>query len=216
MERYIIWDIDGTVVDTRKAISSAYLHALSVLGIEEQDGTRIYQYVGKRSSLIFSECHNLAGEALQKARDAYYGFFETTGLAMCDLYPGIQELLCELQQNGAVMTVASARGQGQLDMMLDKLGIASYFSLVLGTELNHLAADKPKLVRECIDFMGAAPQQCVMVGDRIYDIQGGQLSGTRSIGVTYGFGTREELNQCAPDAIAEDVASLRALLLGVE
>ncbi len=216
MERYIIWDIDGTVVDTRKAISSAYLHALSVLGIEEQDGTRIYQYVGKRSSLIFSECHNLSGESLQKARDAYYGFFETTGLAMCVLYPGIQELLCELQQNGAVMTVASARGQGQLEMMLDKLGIASYFSLVLGTELNHQAADKPKLVRECIDFMGVAPQQCVMVGDRIYDIQGGQLSGTRSIGVTYGFGTREELNQCAPDAIVEDVASLRALLLGVE
>ncbi len=216
MERYIIWDVDGTVVDTRKAVATSYLYALSAVGIEETDGTRIFPYVGRRSSLVFSECHRLDGEILQKALAAYAAYFESEGLAMCTLYPGMEELLMELKRRGAVMTVASARSKRQLDMLFDRLGVAKYFDLIRATETNLIPADKPKLVRECIDFMGVQPSDCVIVGDRIYDIQGGQLSGTRSIGVTFGFGTREELLACAPDIIVDDVASLRALLLGEE
>jgi len=214
LERYIVWDVDGTVVDTRQAVAQSYLHALSVVGIEETDGTRIFPYVGRRSTLIFSEYHHLMGEKLEKALAAYADYFENKGLSLCVPYAGMEELLSRLKQKGALMTVASARGKGQLDLLFSKLGIAHYFDLIRATETNHKAADKPKLVRDCIDFMGVKPGDCVMVGDRIYDIQGGQLAGTRSIGVTFGFGTREELLDCAPDHIVDDVTALGSLLLG--
>ena len=214
MERHIIWDVDGTLIDTRQAVATSYLYALKSVGILETDGARIFPYVGRRSSLVFTECHHLEGDVLQKALAIYASFFESEGLSMCAPYCGIKELLEELKKRGAVMTVASARSKRQLDMLFSRLDVAKYFDLIRATETNLIPADKPKLVRECIDFMGMQPHDCVMVGDRIYDIQGGQVSGTRSIGVTFGFGSREELLACAPDSIVDDIASLRSLLLG--
>lgn len=214
MERYIVWDVDGTIVDTRRAIAQSYLHALSCVGVDEDDGTCIYPFVGRRSTLIFSERHCLAGDALDHAIREYAHYFETEGLALCTLYPGMGELLHDLQRAGACMTVASARSRRQLDMLFRRLDIADLFGCVCATETDHKAADKPQLVKNCIQYMGVRPADCVMVGDRIYDIRGGQIAGTRSIGVTFGFGTREELLQCAPDAIVDDAAALRVLLLG--
>ncbi|MBQ9988132.1 MAG: HAD hydrolase-like protein [Clostridia bacterium] len=214
MEKYIVWDVDGTVVDTRQAVADSYLYACEQVGIEETDGTRIFTYVGRRSTLIFSEYHKLEGERLQKAYDAYAEYFNTTGIEKAALYPGMAELFRELKANGAKMTVASARSLSQLTMLFERLNFSDAFDLIRATETNHKAADKPQLVRECIAFMGVKPEECVMIGDRIYDIAGGQTAGTRSIGVTFGFGTREELVECAPDAIVDDVAALRALLLG--
>ena len=214
MERYIVWDVDGTVVDTRRAIAESYLHALKSIGIDDDHGTRIFPYVGRRSTLIFSEHHHLEGEALKTAIKAYARYFETEGLALCTLYPGMADLLESLRQADVLMTVASARSRRQLNMLFCQLDIAQFFGCVCATETDHKAADKPQMVRNCIAFMGVNPQDCVMVGDRIYDIQGGQKAGTRSIGVTFGFGTREELDECAPDHIVDDVAALSALLLG--
>lgn len=214
MERYIIWDVDGTVVDTRRAIAESYLFALGRVGIAQSDGTRIFAYVGRRSTLIFSELHGLDGERLQLAIDAYKAHFEGPGLALCALYPGMDELLRTLKSRGALMSVASARSASQLSMLLRKLGIEDLFDCIHATETDHQAADKPKLVSKCIAFMGVKPSDCVMVGDRIFDIEGGQRMGTRSIGVTYGFGSREELLSCAPDYIVDDVTSLSLLLLG--
>jgi phosphoglycolate phosphatase len=214
LERYIIWDVDGTVVDTRRAIAQSYLYALKHVGVEESDGTRVYPFVGRRSTLVFSECHGLSGEPLAAAIAAYQRYFEKEGIELCALYPGMGELLSVLRGRGARMSVASARSHRQLTMLFDRLRIGHAFDCVFATETDHKAADKPKLVGDCIAFMGASPQDCVMVGDRIYDIEGGQKAGTRAIGVTYGFGTREELHACAPEHIVDDVDALAALLLG--
>ena len=210
----IIWDIDGTVVDTRESISRAYAHVCTEMGLKEDDYTRIFSFVGRRSTLIFDEVHHLTGDAFEQAMALYSGFFQHTGIGLAKLYPGIRELLRELRERGATMTVASARGNAQLHMLFEAVGLTDAFDFVRGTDNNRKAADKPQLVRECIDFMQVPATACVMIGDRIYDIQGGQKCGTRSIGVTYGFGTRQELVACAPDRIVDDVPSLRDALVG--
>lgn len=209
----IIWDIDGTVVDTRESIAQAYAHVCTKMGLQEDDYTRIYSFVGRRSTLIFDEVHHLQGDAFEEAMALYGGFFQHTGIGLAKLYPGIRELLYELREQGATMTVASARGSAQLQMLFEAVGLADAFDFVRATETNRKAANKPQLVRDCIAYMQVPAEECVMIGDRIYDIEGGQKAGTRSIGVTYGFGTREELVQCAPDCIVDDVPALRDILL---
>ncbi len=214
MERYIIWDIDGTIVDSRGTVAESYLHALKCLDIEKDDPTRINPYKGKRGAFVYTYQHHLTGERLQVAVKAYSEHMRGKGLCLCSLYPGMKDLLQALIKKGAKMTIATARIKQDLESFLDRFGITGYFDCICASENSRMAADKPALVRECVDFMNVRPQDCVMVGDSIFDLLGGKQAGTRCIGVTYGFGTREALEKCEPDHIVDTVTELRTLLLG--
>lgn len=109
LTKSIIWDIDGTVIDTRNAMASAYRVACEEMGLKEDNYRRIFAYVGQKSSKVFVDQFGLAGAAYDEAIDRYNRAFLTQGVHDADLYPGMRALLADLKQAACQMTVATAR-----------------------------------------------------------------------------------------------------------
>ena len=210
---YIIFDIDGTVVDSHQAMLHAYAHTCQTLGLAEDDWNRVFTYVGRRTTLIFNLYHGLQGEAYRRAAEIYYNYSLEKGLADLALYPGMGKLLEALREKGAVLTVATARTEAQLEAVLSAVDIRDYFTHIAACKDYGAEADKAALCKACIDYMGIEPRQAVMIGDRKFDIEGGKRAGAQTIGVGYGFALAGELMEAKPDYIVDSVEELHLLLL---
>lgn len=208
----IIWDIDGTVVDTRGAMATAYQYACEQMGLQEDDPRRIFKYVGQKSSKVFVDQHGLSGAALDRAIDLYNHCFLTRGVHDAALYPGMEALLCDLKAAGCRMTVATARSDRSLFPLFDANGLSDTFDHIACTYDSKTKVDKAALVRACIDYLGMPAERCVMIGDRIFDIAGGKDNGTMTIGVTFGFAHEEEVLSSGADYVAHSVEQLRDIL----
>ena len=108
---------------------------------------------------------------------------------------------------------AAVCAQHYLDVAIPYLGIEKYFDAVIGPELKNHKADKTRLVLAACEALGVLPDKNVaMIGDRFYDIDGANAAGVFSVAFLLGYGSREELEEHHPDAVAEDVAALKKAL----
>ena len=214
LTKSIIWDIDGTVIDTRNAMASAYRVACEKMGLKEDNYRRIFAYVGQKSSKVFVDQFGLAGAAYDEAIDRYNRAFLTQGVHDADLYPGMRALLADLKQAGCQMTVATARSNRSLFPLFEANGLMDTFDYIACTYDSKTKVDKTALVRDCISFMKTPAEQCVMIGDRIFDIEGGKQNHTMTIGVTFGFAEEKEVLSSGADFIAHSVEELRQILWG--
>lgn len=210
----VLFDVDGTLLDTREAMAAAYRHAVQALGLQEENYKIIYEYVGISTSSIFTVRHGLSGQEFDRARSLYYAHFFDEGMQQVKLYDGMLPLLDDLKAAGRTIAVATARSGEQVEQMLAQVGLDNYFDLVGSTPSGHAQGDKDWQLRSCMDALGAEPGQCVMVGDRKFDINGATKVGMDSIAVTFGFGTAEELaGECAPTYTAHTTMDIRKILL---
>ena len=127
LTKSIIWDIDGTVIDTRNAMASAYRVACEEMGLKEDNYRRIFAYVGQKSSKVFVDQFGLAGAAYDEAIDRYNRAFLTQGVHDADLYPGMRALLADLKQAACQMTVATARSNRSLFPLFEANGLMDTF-----------------------------------------------------------------------------------------
>ena len=127
LTKSIIWDIDGTVIDTRNAMASAYRVACEEMGLKEDNYRRIFAYVGQKSSKVFVDQFGLTGAAYDEAIDRYNRAFLTQGVHDADLYPGMRTLLADLKQAGCQMTVATARSNRSLFPLFEANGLMDTF-----------------------------------------------------------------------------------------
>lgn len=214
MYQTILFDVDGTLLDTRQSMADAYRYAVGEMGLFEEDYSTIYAYVGISTSGIFRDRHSLDGEEFQKARSLYYGHFLEVGLKNSPLFPGVGDLLHELKRTNKTIAVATAREQYQCELMLSSAGIPDLFDYVGTMPPGSALGDKDDLLRRCMAAMDVGPEGCVMIGDRKYDINGAAKVGMDSIAVTYGFGTEREMSEeCSPTHIAHSAHGVAKLLL---
>ncbi len=173
LTKSIIWDIDGTVIDTRNAMASAYRVACEEMGLKRTI-TGAFCLCGAKSSKVFVDQFGLAGAAYDEAIDRYNRAFLTQGVHDADLYPGMRALLADLKQAACQMTVATARSNRSLFPLFEANGLMDTFDHIACTYDSKTKVDKTALVRDCISFMKMPAEQCVMIGDRIFDIEGGK------------------------------------------
>lgn len=212
LTKSIIWDIDGTVIDTRNAMASAYRVACEEMGLKEDNYKRIFAYVGQKSSKVFVDQFGLSGAAFDEAIDRYNRAFLSEGVYAADLYPGMRELLEDLKKEGCQMTVATARSNRSLFPLFEAKGLTNTFDHIACTYDSKTKVDKAALVRDCISFMHTPAEQCVMIGDRVFDIDGGKQNNTMTIGVTFGFAEEQEVLSSGANYIAHSVEELRSIL----
>ena len=214
LTKSIIWDIDGTVIDTRGAMASAYRYACEQMNLKEDNYKRIFAYVGQKSSKVFVDQFGLAGETLDWAIELYNHYFLTEGIKDAALYPGMGDLLDELKQAGCQLTVATARSDRSLYPLFEANGLSDTFDHIACTYDSKTKVNKTALVRSCIDFMGVPAESCVMIGDRIFDIEGGKQNNTMTIGVTFGFADIQEVLDSDATYIAHSTEELKQILMG--
>ncbi len=214
---YILLDLDGTVSDPMVGICTSVQYGLRKMGIEVPDIRVLTPFIGPPLRDSFRNYYNIAEEDMEKVVAFYRERFSTVGLFENDLYPGMADMLGALQASGKHLALASSKPRVFVRKILDHFNISQYFEVIMGSELDGTRENKIEIIEECLRLFSAdgpvAKENCVMVGDRKYDIEAAVKVGIPSIGVTYGYGSREELKTAGADVIVESVEELKEILL---
>lgn len=212
-KQVVLFDLDGTVVDSMAGITRSYQYALAHFGVEVENPDTLARFVGPSLYRTFAEEYGFAGERLQTAVAKYREYFAEKGVFEHSLYPGMSGLIRGLAGQGRTLAVASCKVDVYTKQILEQYGLLDCFAFVGGSEMDGRRSSKAEIIRYVLDALGApAPASAVMVGDRAEDMSGAHSEGVDGVGVLYGFGSREELCGAGAAALADDVPRLAALL----
>jgi 8-oxo-dGTP pyrophosphatase MutT (NUDIX family) len=128
------------------------------------------------------------------------------------LYPGIEDMLKSLSEAGVILYVVTSKPTFFAQRIVEHFGILPYFEKVIGPELGNIDYSKEELVKLALDDLRSDPKDCIMVGDRHFDIEGARANNIDSIGVLYGYGSEDELKEAGATFIARDAAEVRDLI----
>lgn len=208
MTKYLFFDLDGTLTDPSEGITNCIAYALEKLGVKCPPHRELTKYIGPPLYQSFMEMlgtdEKSAGENAVKI---YRERFSTVGLLENSPYEGILDTL-ERLKNGYKMFVCTSKPQIFAEQILCHFAMDKYFIRTYGSSLDGTHVEKDSLMAHLIRTENLNPSECVMIGDRIYDIDGAIKNGVRPFGVGYGFGNDEELKMAekifdTPQDIAE-------------
>ena len=211
---YVLFDLDGTIIDSSEGIVSSFIYALSKFGIEEKPGEHMRRIIGPPLSQSFKSFYGFNDEDTALAVKYYREVFKAGLMLKNTLYPGMVELFDELRKNGKKVIVATSKPEIFVRPILNDLGILDKFDFIAGSIIGDVRVDKGEIIDYIIGEMGISDRrECVMIGDRDRDITGAIDVGVDAIGVLHGFGSREELEGAGCSIIAADAYELRDILL---
>ena len=215
MIRSVLFDLDGTLTDPKEGITRCMQYALAQLGLEAPATEALVPYIGPPLQDTFAQLLATDDRARVDAAIAQYRErFATTGMYENAVYPGTEAMLTQLRAAGLSVFLATSKPHVFAVKILDHFDLAQYFDSVYGSELDGRLSDKGELITELLRAERLDPTATLMVGDRSHDIIGGQRAGVRTAAVTYGYGTRAELDAHAPDYIFESPAALAHHICG--
>lgn len=210
--QFILFDLDGTLTDPGEGIANSVRYALKRYGIVEADDAVLKKFIGPPLHLSFSEFYAFDEVKAKEAVAYYREYFAQTGIFENRLIDGIPELLAGLQQKGKTLLVASSKPTVFVEKILSHFSLAVYFTHVVGSNLDGTRTDKAEVVQYALCQLGqVARGQAVMVGDRKHDVMGAKANGIDSVGVTFGYGSVEEMAMANPTYIVHRVDELRDL-----
>ncbi|MEM9044948.1 MAG: HAD-IA family hydrolase [Pseudomonadota bacterium] len=211
--RLVIFDVDGTLVDSQVFIVEAMHLACRKADVGLLAKEEILSIVGlslpEAMAVLFPQ-HALSFQT--RMVELYKQSFlerrqSTGGEAAAPLYPGALETLRTLDSQGYLLSIATGKARRGLDHMLDSHGLRTLF---LGTQTADDAPSKPspQMVLNCMAATGALPGETVVVGDTEFDLQMARAAGCHAIGVTWGYHPIERLIRAAPRQMIDDFADL--------
>lgn len=213
--RTVLLDFDGTLTDSKRGILSSYAAMLRALGHHPDPEVDLTFVIGPAIRDVMGPVlAHYGDDRVEQAVEAYRDHYRTVGLFDSTLYDGVGDLLRAFSDAGVQMILATAKRTDISVMMLEHFGLKHLFTGIYGSEPGGALDHKPELIAHIIARERLAREDTVMVGDRRYDITGAHANGIRAVGVLWGYGTREELEQAGADALAEDPAGLALALLG--
>jgi phosphoglycolate phosphatase len=206
-----LFDLDGTLTDPGLGITNSIMYALEKYGIKAERSS-LYRFIGPPLRETFTNHFGFSREKSEEAVAFYREYFEKTGMFENVIYPGIPELLSGLHEQGKKLMVATSKPEPYAVQILEHFRIADYFILITGSRMDGTMISKSELVSYIIKKTDSVPGETVMIGDRIYDIDGARSNGILSVGVKYGYAENDELEKAQPGFIVNNVTELASLL----
>ena len=208
----ILCDLDGTLVDSRRDIAVAFQHAWrTVLGSTPPSATAIAQHIGKPLTEMLSELGGLLSPPLLSAfLIAYRHTYAKRNARLTQPYPGV---IATLQALSAFrLGIVTTKEPGQAAIVLRQLALTPFFQHIQGGTPDLRLKPAPDTILAALAVLRCPPSYALMVGDTPADILAGKAAGTMTCAVTYGFGRREALLQCAPDYVIDTFGELETLV----
>ena len=213
MKKYLLFDLDGTLTDPGEGITNSVKYALEKFGIEVKDKKELYSFIGPPLYDSFVKYYGLSHEDATLAVSYYREYFAPYGLYQNAVYSGIPELLETLKARGTKIVLATSKPEKFALEILRHFDLAKYFDLAFGATMDEKRNKKDAVIAYALSQGNIDPQDAVMIGDRVYDIEGGHKNGLVSVGVLWGYGDRAELEDAGADEMAESVSELEKILL---
>lgn len=211
--QHVIFDLDGTLSDSRKGIFNAYYYTFSKLGLSDPGKDVLKTLIGPPLQQGFSDAFGLTGERNEEAVKVFREYYSVKGLYENELFKGIKELIQQLYSCGSSLYVATSKYSVYANQVLQYFDIQQYFREIAGADYSGHAS-KVDLITGLLRRNGIQdPLDVVIVGDTRYDIDAATELAIDSIGVTYGFSSEEEVASCNPDYLARDVNDLHSFLI---
>lgn len=212
--KYILFDLDGTLIDSEKGITKSVKYALEKFGIDDYDRELLKTFIGPPLKESFMTKFDFSEEKSELAIKYYRENFSRNGVLDNDLYKGVKKLLNDLKSRGVVIALATSKPTVFAKQILDNFRITEFFEVIVGSNLDGTRTLKKDVIEEVINQLNILDlKDMVMIGDRKHDIIGANYIGVDSIGVTYGFGSHKELVTENPLAIVESVDELNHYLI---
>ncbi|MFD3449274.1 HAD family hydrolase [Microbacteriaceae bacterium 4G12] len=209
----ILFDLDGTITDPKEGIVNSVQYALNKMNITEQNMKKLELFIGPPLQDSFAEYYKMNEEDINLAINYYRENFKVKGMFENKLYDGMKSLLEKLKQQGKTIIIATSKPTVFAIQILDYFKISSYFDDVVGSNLDGTRTSKTEIIHYILNtYSQYSPKNFIMIGDRKHDIIGANNNHISSIGVTYGYGTFEELEGVAPSHIVHSIQELETLL----
>lgn len=204
MYQTILFDLDGTLTDPGVGITNSVAYALEKFGTKVNNRRELYKWIGPPLQDSFAQFCGFSKEDTERAVGYYREYYKEKGIYENYLYDGIEEVLKALSDAGRTLLVATSKPELFAEQILEYFHIRKYFTYVAGASMDGARSKKEDVIAYALQEAGrTGGSDTVMVGDREYDIIGAKKAGISSIGVLYGYGTRQELVNAGACHIAE-------------
>ncbi len=207
MKSLIIYDLDGTLVDTREDIARAANHMQDQMGHPKMTTEEICRHVGRGLHALIQGClQTEEPKMIEKGSKIYRDHYARHMLDSSRLYPGTLEILGYFKErNQAVITNKPNPFSYEL---LNALGVADYFFEIIPGNSGHAHKPDPGSIFHLMKNRNTGPEETLFIGDSLIDIETGRNAGVETVVLTHGFGTLDELQSAAPAAIFPDFKEL--------
>ncbi|MEL6343236.1 MAG: HAD-IA family hydrolase [Myxococcota bacterium] len=211
MESLIVFDLDGTISDSRDAILATFRHVARDNGLPTPDADAVVSMIGLSLETMFPRLYPNVSDPGQLAAD-YRARYRVHDAEHTRLFDGAVETLDRLRARGLRLAIATSKRQDGARHTVGRLGIADRFDLVAGDVPERPGKPHPAMLQFVLSELGVTPEAAVMIGDTSYDLEMARRAGVRPVGVAWGAHGAERLSERAP--VATDWADLTAHLIG--
>ncbi len=209
----VLFDLDGTLSNSKEGITRCVQYALSHFGIDEPDRDKLEVFIGPPLVDSFMKYYDMSLEQAREATAKYRERYTPTGIHETSMYPHVRECIEELKKQGYIIGMASSKPEEYCKIILEGFGILELFDDVVGATMDGRIDSKEEVLLEVFRrWSHYGKHEMCLVGDSIYDVEGANMVGIPCIGVTYGFGDVEEMRKAGAVAFVDDLAKLPNVL----
>ncbi len=214
IKRYLLFDLDGTLTNPKEGITKSLQYALHHVGIEVEDLDSLEKHIGPPLIDGLRDIQGLKEEEIKEAARWYREYFKEKGIFLNVKYEGIDDLLDTLVKAGRTLILATSKPEEFARKIMEHFNLDHYFTDICGAAMDDTRRKKGDIIAYALKKNGINDkEQVVMIGDRLHDIKGARENGISSIGVLYGFGSKEELTEAGAGSLAKDLKELKDILL---
>jgi phosphoglycolate phosphatase len=212
--RLVLFDLDGTLIDSEPGITACLAHAFERIGAELPAREILRTWIGPPFRQTFPTVLGDDEARIVAAIDHYRDRFEDIGWSEHAVYDGIPDLVAALVANGDALAIVTTKPENQARRIVEHFPFGGAFTRVYGPHDRHEHRSKAEMIAQALDDFGARAEHATMIGDRHFDIEGARANAVRGLGVAWGFGSVEELLDAGAHAIAAAPRDVHDLLAG--
>ncbi len=212
--KLVIFDFDGTLADTETLITQTMMKTIEAMHLEPRSPQQIKAMIGLPLKETFTRLIPMTDEMGERCAKLYQEIFARDNQpGVVTLFPHVRSALQTLHDAGLTLTIATSRQRFSLVQFLQDMQIEHLFSYIVTVNDVEHAKPAPDMVIQTLEHTGIDASETMMVGDAVYDIQMGVNAGVHTTAVTYGNGSRQELEASGAEHVIDDFAQLTTIIL---
>ncbi len=210
----VLFDLDGTLVDSGIGVTSSVAYALEKFGITPPPRQELFKFIGPPLTQSFSEFCGFDEEKTMLAIKYYREYYSVKGILECTMYEGVLELMQSLKKKGCKLALATSKPEIYATRVVEDKGILPYLDYISAASTDEKTrATKEAVVEYALELCEEKDRsKILMVGDRHFDIKGAATFGVDSVGVTLGYGTKEELKEAGATYIVDSLMEINKIV----
>lgn len=213
--QYCLFDLDGTLTDPGIGITNSVMYALDKFNIHVSDRRELYSFIGPPLQDSFQRAYGFSEEQADQAVEYYRDYFRAGGIFENTVYDGIPELLTTLKKEKVIVALATSKPHEFAVRILQHFDLYPYFDYFGAAAMDGSIRRKTDVIARLMNQFGVIDRSSVlMVGDRDQDIAGAKANGLHSVGVLWGYGSKEELQNAGADYLVAKPSGICELVRG--